>query len=706
MDVSQYLGIFLDEAKEHIQVLSDQMLILEQEPDNQDAINEIFRAAHSLKGMAGTMGYKRLQRLTHDMEDCFSAVRAGQLTVTSEMMDVLFQALDAIEGYVDTIQNTSDEGDNDNDSIVNELNRILKGEAAGSGDAGEAKKEEEKKEEAAASASQSAPDDDKAIYKTIELDDTQRNVMKDAIVSGKHVYGFTVYIQESCLLKAARAFLVFKAIEEAGEVVVSSPSSQDIEDEKFEFNFSLFAISDDDFDKVKTAILSVSEIEEAVGEEYNEEMLDESSKEEAPVQESEAAEEKPVENAPVPVSAPAAKESPAAAAKKPAGKPVVSRTIRVDIEKLDTLMNLVSELIIAKNTIVSAAQTGQASGNNAIVENVEYLESVTTNLHEAVMKVRMVPIESAVQKFPRMVRDLEKKLDKKMNLTITGEETELDRTVVDEIGDPLMHLIRNSADHGLENTATRIERGKPETGTIFLNAYQDGNNVVIEVGDDGNGIDVEAVRSKIIERGYASEETANQMSDKDIINVLFDPGFSMAKQVTDISGRGVGLDVVKSNIESLGGDVEVKTKLGEGSTFIVRLPLTLAIIQALMVIVGGEKYAISLDSIQTIEDIPVSDIKLVQQKEVIQLRGTVIPIIRLSDVLGVESSRAENENLVVVIVKKGDTQAGLVVDELMGQQEIVIKSLGKYINCDRIISGATILGDGEVALIVDANALI
>ena len=322
------------------------------------------------------------------------------------------------------------------------------------------------------------------------------------------------------------------------------------------------------------------------------------------------------------------------------------------------------------------------------------------------MKVRMVPIESAVQKFPRMVRDLEKKLDKKMNLTITGEDTELDRTVVDEIGDPLMHLIRNSADHGLETTAARIERGKPETGTIFLNAYQDGNNVVIEVGDDGNGIDVEAVRTKIIERGYASEDTANQMSDKDVINVLFDPGFSMAKQVTDISGRGVGLDVVKSNIESLGGDVEVKTKLGEGSTFIVRLPLTLAIIQALMVIVGGEKYAISLDSIQTIEDIPVSDIKLVQQKEVIQLRGTVIPIIRLSNVLGVESRRGENENLVVVIVKKGDTLAGLVVDELMGQQEIVIKSLGKYINCDRIISGATILGDGEVALIVDANALI
>ncbi len=705
MDVSQYLGIFLDESKEHIQVLSDQMLILEQEPDNQDAINEIFRAAHSLKGMAGTMGYKRLQHLTHDMEDCFSAVRSGQMSVTSELMDVLFQALDAIEGYVDTIQNTSDEGDNDNESIINEINRLMNGGEGG----GEAKPAAKAEEKPAAETPKEAPAaNEKAEYRNIELDETQKNVMKDAIVSGKHVYGFTVFIQESCLLKAARAFLVFKAIEESGEVIVSSPSSQDIEDEKFEFVFSLFAISDDDIDKVKAAIMSVSEIEDAVGEEYFEEMLGEDEAAAAPEEPAPAQkEEKPVENAPAPVAKPAAaKESPAAAAKKPAGKPVVSRTIRVDIEKLDTLMNLVSELIIAKNTIVSAASSGQTAGNNSIVENVEYLESVTTNLHEAVMKVRMVPIESAVQKFPRMVRDLEKKLDKKMNLTITGEDTELDRTVVDEIGDPLMHLIRNSADHGLETTAARIERGKPETGTIFLNAYQDGNNVVIEVGDDGNGIDVEAVRTKIIERGYASEDTANQMSDKDVINVLFDPGFSMAKQVTDISGRGVGLDVVKSNIESLGGDVEVKTKLGEGSTFIVRLPLTLAIIQALMVIVGGEKYAISLDSIQTIEDIPVSDIKLVQQKEVIQLRGTVIPIIRLSNVLGVESRRGENENLVVVIVKKGDTLAGLVVDELMGQQEIVIKSLGKYINCDRIISGATILGDGEVALIVDANALI
>ena len=368
-------------------------------------------------------------------------------------------------------------------------------------------------------------------------------------------------------------------------------------------------------------------------------------------------------------------------------------------------MNLVSELIIAKNSLVSASNVGTGN-SNLFNEQIEYLENVTTNLHESVMKVRMVPIESVVQKFPRMIRDLSKKLNKKMELYMSGEETELDRTVVDEIGDPLMHLLRNSADHGLESAQLRKERGKPEAGSIYLDAYQDGNNVVIEVKDDGNGIDVEAVKNKAIERGVITPEQAENMSDKEIIDLLFNAGFSTAKKVSDVSGRGVGLDVVKSKIESLSGEVEVKSKLGEGSTWTIRLPLTLAIIQALMVDVGGEKYAISLGSIQTIEDITKDDIKLVQANEVIHLRGTVIPLIRLSDVLDIESKKSSDDDLLVVIVKKGDKLAGLVVDELMGQQEIVIKSMGKYINKCKFISGATILGDGEVALILDANALI
>jgi two-component system chemotaxis sensor kinase CheA len=368
-------------------------------------------------------------------------------------------------------------------------------------------------------------------------------------------------------------------------------------------------------------------------------------------------------------------------------------------------MNLVSELIIAKNSLVSATNSDEANHNN-FSEHIEYLESVTTSLHESVMKVRMVPIESVVSKFPRMIRDLQKTLGKKMELYMTGEETELDRTVVDEIGDPLMHLLRNAADHGLESAEVRKERGKPEVGSIFLDAYQDGNNVVIEVRDDGNGIDVDKVREKAIERGTITPEQAENMSSKEIIDLLFLPSFSTAKQISEVSGRGVGLDVVKSKIEALSGEVEVKSKLGEGSTWIVRLPLTFAIIQALMVTVGGEKYAISLGSIQTIEDIPANEIQFVQSKEVITLRGNVIPIIRLNDVLDIESTKSPEDNLMVVIVKKGDKLAGLVVDELIGQQEIVIKSMGKYISKCKFISGATILGDGEVALILDANALI
>lgn len=289
---------------------------------------------------------------------------------------------------------------------------------------------------------------------------------------------------------------------------------------------------------------------------------------------------------------------------------------------------------------------------------------------------------------------------------MTGEDTELDRTVVDEIGDPLMHMLRNSADHGLEPNDVRVANGKPEVGSIFLDAYQDGNNVVIEVRDDGGGINTEAVKKKAIERGTITAEQAESMSEKEIVDLLFLPSFSTAKSVTDVSGRGVGLDVVRSKIEALSGEVEVKTKYGEGSTFTIRLPLTLAIIQALMVVIGNEKYAISLGSIQTIEDISPDEIKLVQNKEVIHIRGTVIPIIRLNKILDIESTKDEKSSMTVIIVKKGDKQAGLVVDELIGQQEIVIKSMGKFIKVPKIISGATILGNGEVALILDANTLI
>ena len=700
MDVSQYLEIFLDESKEHLQNLNSQILELEKDAENMDTINEIFRAAHSLKGMAGTMGYKRMQNLTHDMENVFSEVRNGNVKVQANLIDILFQCLDALDEYVSNIQNTGDEGDNDNAALIERLNAVLQEDEKGGQTAPEAKAAETKAAEAKpaeAAGTQSAGKD-----MAFTLADEQKHVLREAKAQGKHAYYFDVKVQDTCILKAARAFLVFKSIEDVGEIIVSHPSAQDIEDERFDTEFSLIVISDHPMDKVQKVIENVSEIERVTGRPVEDSEIQDTSV--AATQETAKTTAGTAGATQTPAVA-AAKGTKAPEKKAAAGKPTVNRTVRVDIEKLDVLMNLVSELIIAKNSLVAASDQDKSSNSN-FNEQIEYLESVTTNLHESVMKVRMVPIESVVNKFPRMIRDLSKKLDKKMELYMTGEETELDRTVVDEIGDPLMHLLRNSADHGLESAEVRRERGKSEVGSIFLDAYQDGNNVVIEVRDDGNGIDIEAVRNKAIDRGTVSAEQAANLSDKEVIDLLFLPSFSTSEKVTDVSGRGVGLDVVKSKIEALSGEVEVRSKLGEGSTWIIRLPLTLAIIQALMVTVGGEKYAISLGSIQTIEDIKPSEIKYVQAKEVIHLRGTVIPIIRMSEVLDIESAKSPDEDMIVVIVKKGDKLAGLVVDELMGQQEIVIKSLGKYINKCKVISGATILGDGEVALIIDANAVI
>lgn len=699
MDVSQYLEIFIDESEEHLQTLSDCIMVLEKEPDNKDTINEVFRAAHSLKGMAGTMGFKRMQHLTHDMENVFQEVRSDRVKVTSGMIDLLFKCLDALEGYLDNIKSTSDEGTEDNEVIIKELNDFI---AKADGEAEAENKEVSEVKEAAPAATQ----EEKEGQEKIELTEEEKKAIREAESNGQHIYAMTVRIQKDCLLKAARAFLVFKAVEDFGQILVYRPSSQDIEDEKFELDFSFFLASEEETDKIVAAAKAVSEIEKVDAEEIH---LEEYLKE-AAAQEEQQAKEAATEQKEAPAEVPKAaeKKAPAAAAKKQTNaKPVTGRTVRVDIEKLDALMNQVSELIIAKNSLVSISsnESGEYQ-NQSFHEQIEYLERITTNLHESVMKVRMVPIESVVNKFPRMIRDLSRKLGKKMELYMTGEDTELDRTVVDQIGDPLQHLLRNSADHGLEDNAIRVERGKPEVGSIFLKAFQEGNNVIIEVGDDGNGIDVAAVRDKAVERGVITAEQAENMSQKEIINLLFLPSFSMAKKITDISGRGVGLDVVKSNIEALGGDVEVRTKLGEGTTFIVRLPLTLAIIQALMVEIRDEKYAIALGSIANIESIPVNEIKYVQAQEVIHLRGAVIPLIRLDQVLDMEEKQEEPENLTVVIVKKGDSLAGLVVDNLIGQQEIVIKSLGKYITNNKIISGATILGDGEVALILDVNTLM
>ena len=617
MDVSQYLEIFIDESNEHLQSLSDQLMILEKEPENSDTINEIFRAAHSLKGMAGTMGYKRMQNLTHDMENVFSEVRNGNIKVTSDMCDVLFQCLDALENYVSNIQNTQDEGTDDNEPIIKALNSFI---------GGNNEESKETQPQTAASAVTAGEGTSELAFADFEM-----NAVNEALKKGLGVYEIDVTVDENCILKAARAFLVFKNLEGHCDVIKSEPSTQDIEDEKFDKKFTIVVVSKESMEDISGIIRNVSEIKSAEAkaittpfpESEETESKEEAKTEQTEVSEATSSKEAKKEETKKPSMLTQAKKAAAANSK------AVSHTVRVDIDKLDVLMNLVSELIIAKNGLVSASISDDgetASNNQKFTEQIEYLERVTTNLHESVMKVRMMPIEGVISKFPRMIRDLNKKLNKKMELYITGEETELDRTVLDEIGDPIMHLLRNSADHGLESAEVRAERGKPEVGSIYLNAFQEGNNVVIEVADDGNGIDVEKVKSKAVEKGTLTQEQADALTEKEAIDLLFKPSFSTSDKITDVSGRGVGLDVVKSKIEALGGDVEVKTKYGEGSTFSIRLPLTLAIIQALMVKLGDEKYAISLGSIETIEDVPVGDIKYVHAKEVINLRGSVIPL--------------------------------------------------------------------------------
>ena len=705
MDVSQYLEVFIEEAKEHLQALNEHLLILEKEPENENTINEIFRAAHSLKGMAGTMGYKRMQRLTHDMENVFQEIRSGKMKVRSELTDVLFEGLDALQEYVDNIINTQDEGTNDNQPLIDALARELDVGLNGGQEKKKAEKPAAAPEKKEAPAPEAKPEDNAPKVNYAEYEKT---AIQEAASEGLAAFEIHVDLQESCLLKAARAYLVFKAVEEFGEIIKSVPDAQMIEDEKFDFSFVVVVLSNAEPENIRKRVLNVSEVKEATVQKVDFGGA-------APADTLEKAEEavkgSDEKGAEAPEQTPAKAAAPATAQKsgqQTAKKAVVNRSVRVDIEKLDDLMNLVSELIIAKNGLASISGDDFAKKEKKTIynEQIEYLERITSNIHQSVMKVRMVPIESVVNRFPRMIRDLSKKLDKPMELVMSGEETELDRTVIDEIGDPLMHILRNSADHGLESAEKRRALGKPETGLITLNAFQEGNSVIIECSDDGAGIDTEKVKKKAIEKGTITEEQAETMSEKDFIDLLFKPSFSTAEQVSDVSGRGVGLDVVKSKIESLSGTVECKTVLGQGTTFTIRLPLTLAIIQSLMVTIGGEKYAIPLGSIDTIEDIPREEVKKVEKKEVINLRGSVIPLIRMAELLDVPGERPEKDTVTMVVVAKGDRKAGLVVDELIGQLEIVIKSIGKYINNSKMISGATVLGDGEVALILDANALV
>ncbi|AKT53309.1 chemotaxis protein CheA [Selenomonas sp. oral taxon 478] len=680
---NQYMDMFLDESHEHLQSLNEGLLRLEENMEEISAVNDIFRNAHTLKGMSATMGFAKIAELTHEMEDVLDLVRKEELKLNEDIIDTLFKCLDSLEQMVDSVGNGEAEDVVDVSDLVAKLSSISKGTpppAAAPAAGG-------------ASAAPAAGDASGGAGSDLGIDDIDLDVMKKAKDAGMNVFHVKVTLMESCVLKAARSVMVMHALDEIGDVIKSVPPAEDLEQEKFERSFDVVIATSADTEAVKNAVDTVSEIEDIGVEELDPDALGKQIE--------------PAPAAPAAAAAPAAKKA-APPAKKEGAKAAApkkqhqSQSVRVDIEKLDTLMNLMGELVINK---VRLEQIGQTHRMSDLMETLEQMDRVTGDLQNIVMKVRMVPVSAVFNRFPRMVRDVSKELGKEINLTIEGEETELDRTVIDEIGDPIMHLLRNSLDHGVESPDAREAKGKPRVGEVGLIARHEGNNVVIMITDDGAGIDANKIRRKAVEKGMITQDEADRLDDTDAVRLIFLPGFSTAEQITDISGRGVGMDVVRSKIEALSGHVDVETHIDEGSIFKIKLPLTLAIIQAMLVRVQEEMYAIPLTSIDSTVNIEPTDIQTIQNKEVIVLRGEIIPIVRMEEALQVPHVK-DSEELFVVVVHAGEAKAGIVVDNLIGQQEIVIKTLGNLFAGLKLFGGATVLGDGRVALILDVATMI
>lgn len=682
MEVNQYLSMFIDESKDHLQAMNDNLLSLESQPDDISIVQSIFRSAHTLKGMSATMGFEDLASLTHQMENVLDLVRNHKLTVDSAVLDAIFKSVDSLEAMVQDIIDGGT-GQADVTEIVATLKAIESGDyKTGATSAATAKSESNQ---------------------SFNLDEYQYSVLQQSIQSDHNVYYIQVEIREDCILKAARAYMVFDALEQNGEIIKSTPSAEDIEQDKFDFAFSVYYVSSLEQAKLEEVIGRVSELKTVSVSALDEETLAEMARATDDMTKAETAatavaEAAPPEKSSVPAS------TAQSAAPKGGQTPVASRTIRVDIDRLDVLMNLFSELLIDRVRLESLAEEIKRQD---LVETVEHMARVSSDLQNIVLKLRMVPVESVFNRFPRMVRDLAKSLDKKVDLVITGADTELDRTVIDEIGDPLVHLLRNSLDHGVEPVQDRIKAGKPETGTVQLRAYHSGNHVFIEIEDDGRGIDRERVLKTAIKNNVITPDQASSMSDAEVYMLLFASGFSTADKISDISGRGVGLDVVKSKIVALGGQVTVESKLGKGTCFSVQLPLTLSIIAAMLIRIGVERYAVPLSSIVETAILRKEDIKHVHGMPMMHFRSNVIPLLSLHKVL--ECPVELDPDLPeynVIIVRKGDKQVAIQVDDIIGQQEIVLKTLGKYLSKVFAISGATILGDGQVALIIDPNALV
>ncbi|HHV35340.1 MAG TPA: chemotaxis protein CheA [Syntrophomonadaceae bacterium] len=652
MDLSEYMELFLVESHEHLENMNDHLLLLEKEPANTSILNEIFRSTHTLKGMAATMKLERITALSHEMETALTYLQEGMVAVTPSVIDLLLKCLDSLNVMMDHLMESGQEPDISLE-IIEHLQEM--------GNECAAVKEEPLRTQ------------------ELELNDYEISVMEAARKSKYTTYHIKIELDPGTVMKSVRAFMIFRCLEEFGQIIKCVPPVQDLEDENFDNCFELLLISQDDAEIIRTALERISEIESVSLVELDSSLQQDSKQGKSQRKSSSTADIKSVESY----------------------STQQLKTVRVDIDRLDSMLNLVGELVINKTRL---EQIGADSQMTDLHEVIEQIGCLTTDLQSLVMKVRMVPIRQVFNRFPRMVRDLSHELNKNVEMILEGEETELDRTVIDEIGDPLVHLIRNALDHGIETQEQRVKEGKPERAVLRLAARQEGNNVIIEVEDDGAGIDIAEIRKQAVSKGFFTLQEGELLDDKTLLDVIFRQGFSTNDTVDDISGRGVGMDVVKSKIESLNGTIDIETERGKGTKVNISLPLTLAIIQALLVTVGEEQYAIPLHSIDETAFLFPEQIKTVQNQEVMYLRDTILPLVRADQLLDVPYVNDNNE-LFVVVVHKEEQRWGLVVDELVGQQEIVIKPLGNLLAGIPGVAGATILGNGQVSIILDVNSL-
>jgi two-component system chemotaxis sensor kinase CheA len=670
------LKVFLQEAEGLLELLDEDIVRLEQEATNGDLLQEIFRAAHTLKGSSGMLGFQEMAQLTHAMEDLLDRVRKGSLAVTAELVDALLMSLDGLKVLKNDLAG-GQETTLQVDPIISALHAAAE---AGAAEAGE-------------------DDTPTLTLDGLVLGDAEIAARLDAAVnSGVPLLRVSAEIDSESEWAAVRCFQVLNELSSSGELIVSVPTQQQIEQEQAGHTLDAVVATQRQPDELRPAIEAVADVISVAIAPWD-----------GPSEE-------------------AAATQPASAAAQPAARPAapdggakidsLSQSVRVDVEVLDELMNLVGELVIdrtrvAQITRVLSSRYKEDGEVRSLGETSTHIIKVVDELHESMMQVRMLPVGVLFSKFPRLVRDLSRGMGKKVSLVVDGEDTEIDRTVIEEIKDPLVHLIRNAIDHGVETVAERTAAGKPETAVVRLSAQHAQGRIVITIEDDGRGIDEQAILDAAVRKGAISAEAAERLSSAEVLELIFAPGLSTAEKTTEVSGRGVGMDIVRRNIESLNGRVEVTTRPGEGSTFALHLPLTLATFRGLLVESAGTVYAIPLNYVQETVRPDGAALRTVTGQQVVNLRGTVMSLLRLDDQLrqnGTASNVAEADRCFLVVVRGSDSDAdrpvAIAVDALIDQQEVVVKSLSGYLGRARGIAGASILGDGQVVLILDIPVLI